>query len=69
MENPDEFSDRVYKVRNGNENRVIKCLSENRHLFPNANIDMMLTDKKYFVDVIVFETPEDHILFKLKYGE
>jgi len=69
MEKFDEFSDRVYKVRFGNIKTMSKYLSENANLFPNAKLDMMLKDNGMFEDVIVFETPEDLLLYKLKFEQ
>ena len=66
MEKSDEFSDLVYRVRNGNLNSAHRNLRENSDLFPNAKTDWLLKDNGMFEDVIVFDTPEDLLLFKLK---
>lgn len=71
MNIPAEFSDRVCKTRLSGFNTSFEKLDEIRKEWPGSEIDVVyegtgLTHEP--VVVVVFETTEDCLAFKLKYG-
>ena len=65
---PDEFRGRVVKTRLNGLTTSFKRYDEIQKLWPESEIDVLYEDGKAFV-VIVFESTEDCLAFKLKYGD
>jgi len=65
---PDEFSGRVVKTRLNGLFHSTKRLDEIVKSWPGSEIDVVYEGAKAVV-VIVFESTEDCLAFKLKYGD
>ncbi|MFI5405733.1 MAG: hypothetical protein ACHQ1D_04385 [Nitrososphaerales archaeon] len=65
---PDEFRGRVVKTRLNGLTTSFKRYDEIQKLWPESEIDVVYEDGKAFV-VVVFESTEDCLAFKLKYGD
>jgi len=65
---PDEFIGRVVKTRMNGLTTSFKRYDEIRKTWPESEIDVVYEDGKPFV-VVVFESTEDCLAFKLKYGD
>lgn len=65
---PDEFKGRVVKTRLGGLTSNPTQLDEIKKLWPGAEIDVVYENLKPII-VVVFESSEDCLVFKLKYGD
>ncbi len=65
---PDEFSGRVVKTRLNGLFNSTKRLDQIVESWPGSEIDVVYEGDKAIV-VIVFESTEDCLAFKLKYGD
>ena len=68
MNIPAEFAGRVVKTRFGDSVRDRHSLSEVVKDWPESYIDVVYENLKPIV-VVVFESTEDCLAFKLKYGD
>ena len=65
---PDEFRGRVVKTRMNGLTTSSKRFDEIQKLWPGSEIDVVYEGARPFV-VVVFESTEDCLAFKLKYGD
>jgi hypothetical protein len=68
MKIPDEFVGRVYKTRLSGLSSSFEKLDQIRKDWPGTDIDVIYENFNPIV-VLVFETQEDHLAYKLKYGD
>jgi len=68
MKIPAEFSGRVIKTRLGISNRNSKKVSEIQKEFLGSELDVIYESANAII-VLVFETTEDCLAYKLKYGD
>lgn len=65
---PEEFKNRVYKTKLSGLSGSFVRLDEVRKEWEGSDIDVIFENGKSVI-VVVFETPEDYLAFKLKYGD
>lgn len=68
MDLPAEFIGRVYKTRLSGLNQSMKQQNQITESWPGSEMDVVYESGKAVI-VIVFETTEDCLAFKLKYGD
>lgn len=68
MNIPDEFSYRVVKTRLSIMNNDFRKINEIVELWPGSQIDVIYENLRPIV-VLVFESQEDALAFRLKYGD
>jgi hypothetical protein len=68
MKIPDEFIGRVVKTRLSGLGSSSKRLTETVKAWPGSEIDVVYENGRAIV-VVVFESTEDCLAFKLKYGD
>jgi hypothetical protein len=68
MKIPPEFAGRVVKTRLSGLGSSSKRLSEIVKVWPGSEIDVIYEESRAIV-VVVFESTEDCLAFKLKYGD
>jgi hypothetical protein len=68
MNIPEEFAGRICKTKLSGMSSSFKKLDQLIKEWPGSEIDVVFENREKALVVIVFETTEDCLAFKLKYG-